>query len=275
MCYPVYANSINKKSYVEVINGYKEITTDYSDAKNNKLIKEAEEYNSSLTATTVLDAFTNPTDVKSDVYKNILNINDNGVMGYISIPKIDERIPIYHGTSSKVLEKGVGHLEGSSFPIGGKNTHAILSAHRGLPSAKLFTDLDQLEKGDMFYIYVLDKKLAYEVDQIKVVKPQETEDLTLQEGYDYVTLVTCTPYAINTHRLLVRGVRTSYLEESKSIVNIKTTISTPDIIFYFGIFFAIIVIICFILFVIKTKKQNKKENMEVNEVILNNGIYKI
>lgn len=275
MCYPVYANSINKKSYVEVINGYKEITTDYSDAKNNKLIKEAEEYNSSLTATTVLDAFTNPTDVKSDVYKNILNINDNGVMGYISIPKIDERIPIYHGTSSKVLEKGVGHLEGSSFPIGGKNTHAILSAHRGLPSAKLFTDLDQLEKGDMFYIYVLDKKLAYEVDQIKVVKPQETEDLTLQEGYDYVTLVTCTPYAINTHRLLVRGVRTSYLEESKSIVNIKTTISTPDIIFYFGIFFAIIVIICFILFVVKIKKQNKKENMEVNEVILNNGIYKI
>ncbi len=273
MCYPVYANSLHKKDYREVIKQYKEIAADYDNSKDNDMIKKAVDYNNSLTQTTIYDAFSNPTEVKSTVYKNILNVNNNGVMGYISIPKIDERIPIYHGTSSKVLGKGVGHLEGSSFPVGGKGTHAILSAHRGLPSAKLFTDLNQLEKGDMFYIYVLDKKLAYVVDQIKVVEPQKTEDLALQEGYDYVTLVTCTPYAINSHRLLVRGVRTSYLAEDKSLINSNKSVSTPDLIFYFGLFFALIIIICFIVFIVKlNKNKTNKANHNTSEAGQSNNI---
>ena len=146
-------------------------------------------------------------------YYNILNIGKDNVIGYVNIPKIDVNLPIYHGTSEEVLEKGVGHLQNTSFPIGGEGTHSVLLGHTGLPTAKLFTDLNKLENGNVFYVEVLGEKLAYEVDQIKVVKPENISDLLINPTKDYITLVTCTPYGENTHRLLVRGTRIPYTEE--------------------------------------------------------------
>jgi sortase A len=154
-------------------------------------------------------------DAENSDYRKVLNVAGNDVMGYISIPKIDIEIPIYHGASEMVLQKGVGHLNGTSLPIGGAGTHAVLAAHRGLPSAKLFTDIDKLETGDVFYIHVLDETLAYQVDRIlPMVDKDDSETLesalAIEDGKDYVTLFTCTPYGVNTHRLLVRGTRIPY-----------------------------------------------------------------
>ena len=147
-----------------------------------------------------------------DNYEEVLNLNGDGVMGYLEIPRIDVELPIYHGTSEEVLEKGAGHLEATALPIGGKNRHPVISAHRGLPSAELFTRLDEMEIGDWFYLSVLDETLAYEVDKITVIEPEELEFLTPEENRDLLTLLTCTPYGVNTHRLLVRGTRVPYEE---------------------------------------------------------------
>ena len=136
------------------------------------------------------------------------------MMGYISVPKLNVTIPIYHGTSEAVLQVGIGHLENSSFPVGGESTHACLSGHRGLPTAELFTDLDRMKTGDIFFIKILDRTLCYKVDQILTVLPQETQELAIVNGKDYITLITCTPYGVNSHRLLVRGVRQEYAEEA-------------------------------------------------------------
>lgn len=141
-----------------------------------------------------------------------MNLNEDGVMGSLEIPKIHVYLPIYHGTSAESLRRGVGHLEGSSFPIGGESTHSILTGHRGLPQAELFTDLDQLEEGDVFYIHILEETLAYEIYEIETVEPENVESLTIQEGRDLVTLVTCTPYGINSHRMLVHAQRIPYEE---------------------------------------------------------------
>lgn len=146
-------------------------------------------------------------DQLEDEYYSVLDVAGNGIIGYVDIPKIDVELPIYHGTSEQVLNMAVGHLEGSSLPIGGESRHAVLSAHRGLPSAKLFTDLDKMEVGDTFTITVLNQVLTYEVDQILIVEPAQLESLNVVDGEDYCTLLTCTPYGINTHRLLVRGHR--------------------------------------------------------------------
>lgn len=150
-----------------------------------------------------------------DDYYNLLNMTNDGVMGYIKIPCIDVSLPIYHGTDDATLEKGVGHLEGSSLPIGGVGTHSILTGHTGLSRAKLFTDLTELDEGDMFYIYTAGLKLAYQIDNINVIEPEDISKLTIEDGKDYCTLLTCTPYGINSHRLIVRGVRTEYVEEEE------------------------------------------------------------
>lgn len=173
----------------------------------------AQAYNHTLEGGTVPDAFSVRADLQDPKYESLLNINQDGIMGSIEIPAISVELPIYHYTKDSSLQDGVGHLFGSSLPVGGESTHAVLSAHRGLPSAKLFSDLDLVEEGDVFYLHILDETLAYEVDQIKVVEPSETEDLAIVEGEDYVTLLTCTPYAVNSHRLLVRGHRVPYSEE--------------------------------------------------------------
>jgi sortase A len=150
-------------------------------------------------------------------YSDTLCITGNDMIGYLKIDRIGVELPIYHGTSDSVLSRGVGHLQGSSLPVGGENTHSVMSAHRGLPSAKLFTDLDRMEIGDTFQIVVLDQVLTYQVDQIKVITPRELSDLQIVEGMDYCTLFTCTPYGINTHRLLVRGVRIETMKEKPSL----------------------------------------------------------
>ena len=150
-------------------------------------------------------------------YEQLLNVSGDGIMGYIEIPSINCSLPIYHGTQESVLQIAVGHIEWSSLPVGGASSHCVVSGHRGLPSAKLFTNLDELSKGDTFMLRVLDEVLTYEVDQILIVEPQETGALQIEEGKDYCTLVTCTPYGINTHRLLVRGHRIDNIEEAKTI----------------------------------------------------------
>lgn len=161
-------------------------------------------------------------------YEAQLNVAGNGIMGYIEIPGIKCSLPIYHGTDEAVLQIAVGHIPGSSLPVGGERSHCVLSGHRGLPSAKLFTDLDQMEEGDLFMLHVLDETLTYEVDQITVVLPEEVNDLELVEGEDYCTLVTCTPYGINTHRLLVRGRRTENLYEGQPETSEKETGKTGE-----------------------------------------------
>lgn len=149
-----------------------------------------------------------------DNYQEVLNVNGDGVMGYIEIPKIGVYLPIYHGTSEETLQKGAGHLEATALPVGGLNRHPVISAHRGLPSAELFTRLDEMKIGDIFYIHVLDRTLAYQVDQIETIVPEDLAFLRAEEGKDLVTLLTCTPYAVNTHRLLVRGERIPYEEDA-------------------------------------------------------------
>lgn len=175
----------------------------------------ANAYNEELLPSILPDSFAiaEASDGPDPDYMNSLNLNGDGMMGYVAIPKIDIRIPIYHTVKEEVLEKAAGHLEGSSLPAGGESTHAVISAHRGLPSAALFTDLDKLVEGDHFLLYILDDILCYQVDKISVVEPDDTKDLTVEDGQDLVTLLTCTPYGVNSHRLLVRGHRVPYEEE--------------------------------------------------------------
>ena len=174
-------------------------------------LKKAEAYNEALLPSILPDSFAIADAIEEDqTYMNTLNIAGDEMMGIVEIPKIDIKLPIYHTTEEDVLKQAAGHLEGSSLPIGGKSTHSVISAHRGLPSASLFTDLDQLKKGDHFLIHVLNETLCYEVDKISVVKPEETSALAVEEGEDLVTLLTCTPYGVNSHRLLVRGSRVPY-----------------------------------------------------------------
>ena len=177
--------------------------------ERNELFKEAEEYNRKLISTVLLtDPFDEATYEKiEDYYRRTFNVNEDGLIGYIEIPKIDVFLPIYHGTSKEVLERGAGHLENTSFPVGGASTHSVISAHSAFPTRTFFDYLTEIKKGDKFIVHVLDELLTYQVDQIKVVEPDETRDLYVADGKDYVTLLTCTPYSINTHRLLVRGTR--------------------------------------------------------------------
>lgn len=264
--YPIISNQINKNHYQNVIHTYQQDISDKTDVENDKLLIEARAYNASLSSTRIVDAFENPNQINSTEYLSILNVNDNGMMGYISIPKIDVRIPIYHGTSSDVLQKGVGHLEGSSLPVGGNSTHAILSAHRGLPSSRLFTDLNQLVKGDVFYIYVMDEVLAYKVDQILVSEPSEIEALKIVDGKDYVMLVTCTPYAVNTHRLLVRGERIEYNKQVQEQIVQDRSLSAADIILYLSLIISIILIIVIVVvFIHYKKKKDRYQKLENNK----------
>lgn len=208
--YPFLSNYLFDHRSDSQITAYTTDVEAADDGETERLLQEARDYNARLTESTVelTDPFVEE-DVQEDVdeYYNILNINDSGVMGYIDIPVIGVYLPIFHGTAAETLEAGVGHLEGSSFPVGGASTHAVLTGHTGLSSAKLFTDLIAMEVGDYFCIHILNELLFYRVDQILVVEPEDTSALHIISDMDYVTLVTCTPYGINTHRLLVRGVR--------------------------------------------------------------------
>ncbi|MDE6142135.1 MAG: class C sortase, partial [Bacilli bacterium] len=240
MLYPVLISSINSGRENHIIEEYSNKVKELRQANYDYLFEEARKYNQSLTNDNIVDAFSKDDSLENEEYNKLLNINNDGVIGYIRIPKIDVHIPIYHGTSTKVLEKGVGHFEKSSLPVGGDGTHSILSGHRGLPSSRLFSDLNQLQEGDLFYIYVLDQILAYKVDKVSVVEPDDIENLKMEEGKDYVTLVTCTPYAINTHRLLVRGTRITYNEEEFKSIKVNKKLSTSDITLIGGLITVVI-----------------------------------
>ena len=261
LLYPTFSDAWNQYRNAKLINTYETAVNDLPDKDYDRFWKEAKRYNREHTVNTFVDAFDEKGDyILSDAYKKILDPDGEGLMGSIEIPKIQARIAIYHGISDDVLEKGAGHVEGTSLPVGGKSTHAVLAAHRGLPSAKLFTDLDQMEIGDVFFLHILGKTLAYKVDQIKTVLPSETEDLDIIKGEDHVTLLTCTPYGVNTHRLLVRGTRTKYVENKTEIndtVPQKLAQADPKKIMEIGlVVFAISVILLLIVIRYRDRKKS-------------------
>ena len=210
LLYPWVSNAWNAWRQASLVSGYDAEVQQMPSDDYSSWFSAADAYNRTLAGRGIPDAFAFHSEDEDADYAAQLAFRDDGMMGYLNIPRISQSLPIYHTTSEEALAKGVGHLQGSALPVGGEGTHCVLSAHRGLPSAALFTDLDQLAVGDKFFIHVLDRSLAYEVDQVSVVEPSQTEGLEVQAGCDLVTLVTCTPYGVNSHRLLVRGHRVPY-----------------------------------------------------------------
>ena len=214
LLYPAASNYWNSFHQTRAIAGYWEDVANMDTETYDRLWQEANAYNASLL--TRSNAYLLSGEQKAE-YARLLDVSGQGVMGYIEIPEINVSLPIYHGTEDSVLQVAVGHLDWTSLPVGGESSHCVLSGHRGLPSAKLFTNLDKLQEGDTFALRVLNEILTYEVDQILIVEPQDTDALEIEEGKDYCTLVTCTPYGINTHRLLVRGHRMDNAEAAKTV----------------------------------------------------------
>lgn len=204
LLYPSFSDWWNASRSSKAITTYSKDVANLEQEKYDAIWNDAWAYNQTLLERT--NGYLLPEDQKQE-YDRLLNLNGSGIMGYIEIPSLKVSLPVYHGTQENVLQVAVGHLEWTSLPVGGQSSHCVLSGHRGLPSAKLFTDLDKMTEGDVFMLRVLDEVLTYEVDQIRIVEPYQTEELLIQEGEDLCTLVTCTPYAVNTHRLLVRGRR--------------------------------------------------------------------
>lgn len=213
LLYPAVSDHWNSKVQSKVITNYESMLSEMSSEDYTSCFENADEYNEQLRKI----SYPLINYEKVDGYNDMLNVDGSGVFGYLDIDKIKLELPIYHGISPDVLNVAAGHLPGSSLPVGGESTHCVISAHRGLPSAKLFTDLDKLEIGDTFTITVLDRILTYQIDQILIVKPEEVDALAITAGEDYCTLVTCTPYGINTHRLLVRGTRVENIEPKTKI----------------------------------------------------------
>lgn len=261
--YPFISNMVAQRHASQVVKDYETNVEEMDEEKIDAMKEAAKKYNEQLSNVVSVDD-ENENNEQGESYVDLLNIGES--LGYITIPKIDVNLPIYNGTSQDVLSKGVGHMEQSSYPLGGESTHCVLTGHRGLPSAVLFTDLDKLEIGDEFYLHVLDEILAYKVDQIKVVEPNESGDLEIIDGKDYCTLVTCTPYAINSHRLLVRGERTEYKgEQDKQTKNqMQTGALTKRIVdvwpWLLGAFLVAVLIESGIFFsILKRKKRDMEE----------------
>ena len=204
LLYPTISDKWNALHQSRAIASYVENVDGLNEDAYEEILREAEEYNASLPRS---DSRFLPSEEETELYDSMLDISESGIMAYVEIPKLSISLPIYHGTDEEVLQTAIGHIQGSSLPVGGEGTHCVISGHRGLPSAKLFTDIDQLTEGDIFIIRVLDETLTYEVDQIHIVEPDDISLLGIEEDKDLCTLVTCTPYGINSHRLLVRGHR--------------------------------------------------------------------
>ena len=263
LLYPFVANQWNNYRQKQLISGYEQVVSDKEAAEGidyDAERKKAEDYNEALLPCVLPDSFALAESSGVDpVYMNTLNIAGDEMMGSVEIPKIHIKIPIYHTTEEDVLNKGAGHLEGSSLPVGGANTHAVISAHRGLPSASLFTDLDQMKVGDHFLLHVLDETLCYEVDKISVVKPEDTSALAVEDGQDLVTLLTCTPYGVNTERLLVRGHRVPYVEEE--VKEEKTVLSGSSLhtnyLLWVFVGLSVTALFVFVLYLKETKLKRR------------------
>lgn len=266
LLYPLVSAAWNAYREQRLISSYSETVKKLDDRRNREIWEDALAYNRQHRVNAPADAFGK--EKEADLphpYADLLNPNGDGVIGYIEIPKIALSIPIGHGTGPDVLERGCGHLEGTSLPTGGTGNHTVLSAHRGLPGAKLFTDLDQIREGDRFYLHILDKVLAYQTDQILTVLPDETEALAIDPEEDYATLVTCTPYAVNTHRLLVRGHRIPYevkqeKTDRRQNRNPFERLGMTERIFLAGV--AALALIALVMFVIyrMTVRRGRKRN---------------
>lgn len=249
LLYPSFSNYINNKFAVSTISDYTEKINNVKDEEVDDLIKNINKYN--------YDLFNGTAENQLPDY---LNIHEGDVLGYIEIPSINIKLPIYYGTSVDILKKGVGVLEGTSLPVGGENTHSVLSAHTGLANQKLFTDIDKLKDGDVFYLHILKKDLAYKVNQIKVVHPDEIDELKISDEKDYVTLLTCYPYGINTERLLVRGERTDL--SPSNVEQVQKEISTfnhsnENLILIVIILISVLIIIFLLFLIMKFKGKNK------------------
>ena len=263
LLYTFVANQWNNYRQKQLISGYEQVVSDKEAAEGidyDAERKKAEDYNEALLPCVLPDSFALAESSGVDpVYMNTLNIAGDEMMGSVEIPKINIKIPIYHTTEEDVLNKGAGHLEGSSLPVGGANTHAVISAHRGLPSASLFTDLDQMKVGDHFLLHVLDETLCYEVDKISVVKPEDTSALAVEDGQDLVTLLTCTPYGVNTERLLVRGHRVPYVEEE--VKEEKTVLSGSSLhtnyLLWVFVGLSVTALFVFVLYLKETKLKRR------------------
>ena len=265
LLYPFVANQWNNHRQKQLISSYEQSVSDKDAAHEidyDAELQKAKAYNEALLPSILPDSFAVAEASEEDkTYMDALNIAGDEVMGIVEIPKINIKLPIYHTTDEEVLKQAAGHLEGSSLPVGGESTHAVISAHRGLPSASLFTDLDQLKKGDHFLIHVLNETLCYEVDKISVVKPEETSSLAVEEGQDLVTLLTCTPYGVNTERLLVRGHRVPYVEQE--VADEKTPLSGISLhtnyLLWVIIGLTITAIFILVLYLKEKNLQKKKE----------------
>ena len=256
LVYPYVSYRLSERGQTYVVQQYDDSLVKMTAQQMEEEWERARAYNESLITSVLYDPFASGQEDMDAEYLSLLDIAGNGVMCHIEIPKIKVDLPVFHGVSLSTLEKGAGHLEGSSLPVGGAGTHAVMTAHTGLNSAKLFTDLTELEIGDEFYIYTLDQILAYRVDNILTVEPEDVGALSMVEGKDYVTLVTCTPYGINSHRLLVRGVRVDYTPEEikQAIADTDTVLSNETVMLYAGIALLILLIII-ILIVTRIKKR--------------------
>ena len=265
--YPFIANYVFEHRTDSIVQAVEEEADEIDDSVRKAELERAGQYNEMIASGHIRlqDPFVEQEDY-SETYGSLLCMNEDGVMGFIRIPSIEVSLPIYHGTAEHTLEAGAGHLEGSSLPIGGFSTHSVITGHTGLSSAKMFTDLIELQEGDIFILNIYGEKLIYEVDQIKTVLPYELGELTITPGQDYCTLVTCTPYGVNTHRLLVRGVRTTELKDTEQgeVFKAKAVESRwmqeykRDVLISFGLFILGMIILVITRFALRTKGGNRE-----------------
>ena len=259
LLYPSFSNYWNSFHQSRAIASYSDAVSDLDEASYEQYLTEARKYNEELLTKT--NRF-QPTEEEHARYEKLLDVTGTGIMGYIEIPSIDVSLPIYHGVEDTVLQIAAGHIEGSSLPVGGESTYCVLSGHRGLPSAKLFTDLDELTEGDIFIVHVLDEVLTYEVDQIHIVEPEDLDLLQIEEGQDLCTLVTCTPYGINTHRLLVRGHRIENLDGASSRIPADAVQIDPVVVAPVVAAPLLVILLIWILISSAKKKQRNKKKQE-------------
>lgn len=254
LLYPTVSNYWNSQHQTQAVVDYAERIEKMDDSEKLAEIDRAREYNLGLVDN---GRRFSPNKEEKEIYNSILSVDDNGMMGYITIPELRLKLAIYHGVDESVLQVGIGHIEGSSLPVGGDSTHCVISGHRGLPSAKLFTDIDKLVVGDVFMLHVYDEMLTYEIDQILIVEPEDYSALAIEEGKDYCTLVTCTPYGINTHRLLVRGHRV----ENKVIEGTRVTSDAIKVNKYLVIAgLSLLLLFVYYLFVLIVRLYKKKRH---------------
>jgi sortase A len=249
LLYPTVSNYWNSIHQSQAIATYTGVVVDTNDEDKEKMWQDAVVYNKRLASSSQMWKLT---DSERMVYEQMLNVSETGVMCCVDIPDIKVSLPVYHGVEESVLQIGIGHLEGSSLPVGGKSTHCVISGHRGLPSAKLFSNLDKLEEGDIFTLTVLDEILTYEIDQIRIVEPEDVSELEIVQGKDYCTLVTCTPYGVNSHRLLVRGHR---IENIADYTNISADAIQIDKLIVAPIIAVPIIAVLFVVVMISTRRK--------------------